>query len=86
MVQCHAYVNYSVLGEGSGKGRYTSASVQLQRIPNVYCDIVLLHKVAVSQEFLAFFSLESNPPGPPDKQAKMALLKVSFSWRYSRNK
>ena len=47
---------------------------------------MFLLKVAVSQDFLAFFVYETKSPGNPDKQAKLILLNDSFARRYSQNK
>ena len=44
--------------------------------------LLLYVKVAMSQDFLAYFH-EYVPTWAPDQQAKMILLKDSFLWRYS---
>ena len=48
---------------------------------------VLAFKVAASRDFLASFIHKSNPPGPLiNVQAKMFLLKGSFSQIYLQNR
>ena len=39
-------------------------------------------KVAVSRDFLAYFSPLIQSIWAPDKQLKMVLQKIRFSWRY----